>query len=473
MQLGMNLAGLAYYANTRAFSNLLAGGTWSLINAQGQTVGSMPADRFDANKNVVTLAAREYAVRPFSIPTAAYKGASVDIVCRWEGKGTVTLFGDVIKNVRNGTRTVSFTFVPNGLNNGQLRTTNIDPADPLRSMDCREKDADPNALFDPTFLENVKRYSTLRFVKWMRSVEANGTVRWATRTKPGDGVIDGSDTVPVEYMVALANQTKTNPWFNMPWNADEDYIRRFATYVRDNLDPGLKVYVEQSNEVWNYVYPVAQQAIKEMRADGWTGDEYQGLARYYGKRSGQVLDIWAGIYAGQMSRLVRVAATQNSPWLAGEVLRPGDNYKKFDALATAPYFNATLKAGQVPASNDGWFYTQLQTTLDTVLGEAKKNKAVAAQYNLRYVTYEAGQHVSSPDDLAQQARIQRDPRMGSLYTRYLTKWRDEIGDLTILFADYGRVDKYGAWGTMEYPGQSFAEAPKANAVELFRQSYLR
>jgi len=69
-------------------------------------------------------------------------------------------------------------------------------------------------------------------------------------------------------------------------------------------------------------------------------------------------------------------------------------------------------------------------------------------------------------------QVQRDPRMGDLYTRYLTKWRNEFGDLMVLFHAWGPINQYGAWGMQEYLGQPLNEAPKAQAVDLFRRSYV-
>ena len=53
----------------------------------------------------------------------------------------------------------------------------------------------------------------------------------------------------LEVMVALANALDADPWFNMPHQADDTFVRNFATYVRQHLEPGRKVYVEWANEV--------------------------------------------------------------------------------------------------------------------------------------------------------------------------------------------------------------------------------
>ena len=72
-----------------------------------------------------------------------------------------------------------------------------------------------------------------------------------------------------EYAVRLANETNTDMWICVPVAATDDYIAKLAQLIRYGsdgtnpytspeanpvwapLNPGLKVYVEFSNEVWN------------------------------------------------------------------------------------------------------------------------------------------------------------------------------------------------------------------------------
>ena len=61
----------------------------------------------------------------------------------------------------------------------------------------------------------------------------------------------------LQLIVETANKAGGDPWVTIPWNADDDYITRFATYVRDNLASGHQVYVEVGNEVWNGGSPIA------------------------------------------------------------------------------------------------------------------------------------------------------------------------------------------------------------------------
>lgn len=61
-------------------------------------------------------------------------------------------------------------------------------------------------------------------------------------------------------MAALANALHADAWFTMPHLADDDYVRNFAQTAPRLLDPGLKAYVEYSNEVWNRGFAQAHYA---------------------------------------------------------------------------------------------------------------------------------------------------------------------------------------------------------------------
>lgn len=472
MKLGMNMTQPIYYTPTRIFTNLASDVGWVVTPANGGSTDGY----FDANRNVVKVLPGDQVYRFILRPTGIYQKKSVDIVCKWDGIGTIeAVKHSGIQNLVMGANGMRYTQLPDPIDSAwmMVRLKSVDMSNPFRNLDCREAGADPNALYDPTFLAGVKKYSSLRFMKW-QNVEQNKTVTWAKRTTPAMGQIMGdADGVAIENMIALANQTKTDPWFAMPWNADDDYIRRFATLVRDTLDPNLKVYVEASNEVWNWAYLVTHQAQQEGLSRGLTTDGQVAVWYRYAEKTIQVMDIWRDVFQGQSSRLVRVAAMQNAwPDTIKAVLSFRDTPQHIDAISSAPYFTADLSAYTGDGSNLNDFFAQLRTTLDGAMDNAKQFKQLADQYHLRFVTYEAGQHVSNArqDQIPLLYQIEHDRRMGQLYTYYLNRWNNEIGDLMTLFSDYDGASTAGAWGISDYIGQSPNAAPKAKAVMLFQAS---
>jgi hypothetical protein len=470
MKLGINLAPPTYYGTHTVFMNLAADSGWYVHPAGGGSTDSY----FDANRNVVKVLPGDQISRALMRPSAYYQKKSVDVTCKWDGVGTLSVLKLGIVNLVMGTNSMRYTQLYDGVEGGRsaIYLQSVDPNNPVRNMDCREVGASPTALFDPVFLANVKRYSTIRFMDW-QNINANLPTTWAKRTTPAMGQIMGVDGMPIEHMIALANQTHTNPWFCMPWNADDDYVRRFAQLVRDTLDPDLKVYVEASNEVWNWGFPVTTQAQQEGLQSGLTADGQVAVWLRYAEKTIQVMDIWKQEFAGQNTRLVRVAASLNAWSLPiQKILEFRDTPQHIDAVASAPYFEYDVAT--ITASTDlKTVFATLKMTLDARLDQAKAFKQFADQYNLRFITYEAGQHMANvPNDYRVQllSDIQHDQRMGQLYTHYMTRWNNEIGDLMMLFNDYGLVSQFGAWGMLDYGGQAANATPKSKAVQLFQAS---
>jgi hypothetical protein len=331
-------------------------------------------------------------------------------------------------------------------------------------------------MFDPQAVALLARYNTLRYMGYQNGF-TDQPVTWADRAKPGKAFLfDGAkDGIAWEYLIALSNQTKTNMWVNIPWKASDDYIRNAAILVRDTLDPTKKVYVETANEVWNFGYPVTTIAMNEGLAEGLSKDGSQALLRRYAERSAQVMKIWSEVFAGQKSRLVRVAATQFLANSAYTVLSFPASAGNFDAIAVAPYFNFDLdKVPGVSTTNLSTAFASMIDVLDKRTNvQGPEVREMARAYGVRMITYEAGQHtlISYRDDLVPLLKaFNTDKRMGEAYTRFLTQWGQQVGDLNTLFLEVNMVTKYGAWGQQEYPNQPLSQAPKAQAVMRYLAS---
>jgi len=69
--------------------------------------------------------------------------------------------------------------------------------------------------------------------------------------------------VPVEIIAALANRQQADAWINIPHLADDNFVYEFAKSLQRDLDPKLRVYVEYSNEVWNYQFKQSKWAFEQ------------------------------------------------------------------------------------------------------------------------------------------------------------------------------------------------------------------
>ena len=329
--------------------------------------------------------------------------------------------------------------------------------------------------FHPMFLNTIKNYKTLRFMDWMDTNNSE-QVNWTDRPKPTDArwVSKG---VPVEIMCSLANTIHADPWFNLPHLATDDYMRQFATVVRDQLAPDLHAYIEYSNEVWNGQFVQAQYAQQQGLALGLDTNAYVAQSSYTGLRSSQMFAIFEQVMGGA-SRLKRVLATQAAGWYLGEVqLKSNNAYQHADVLAIAPYFGTEYGSPANEATTQSWTLDQLfasinSSELPTVYTWMDANAKLAAKYGLEMVAYEGGQSlmgyfgVENNDTItALYTAANRDARMGQVYTNYLNKWRSYGGGMFIHYLNCLNSTKWGYWGSVERLDQT--NTAKYNALQQF------
>ena len=331
--------------------------------------------------------------------------------------------------------------------------------------------------FHPQFLDSIKTYRLLRFMNWMRTNDSTVS-SWAERPKLSDArwTLRG---VPLEVMVDLANRLGAEPWFCIPHRADEDYVRNFAIYVRDRLDPSLRAWVEHSNEVWNSIFEQSGYAQEQGLADGLSDNPYQAQIFWHSRRSVRIFTIFEEVFGGT-ARLVRVMGSQAAnPWVSRQVLSFEGAASQTDALAIAPYFGGYLGVGEQARATramslDELFATLRDEAVPRALAWMADQKAVADEFGVRLVAYEAGQHLvgvgPAQNDMQLEALFtmaNRDPRMGELYATYLQGWRAAGGELLAHYTHTGGCSRYGCWGSLEHLAQPRPEAPKFDALQSF------
>jgi len=319
-------------------------------------------------------------------------------------------------------------------------------------------------LFNPDFLSYVKNFSSIRFMNWMQ-VNNTSQTSWSENKQLTDfswSAFGNGTSAPVEVMVALANLTGVDPWFSFPHLTDDDYIRRFAEYVRENLAPNLQSYIEWSNEVWNPEY--SQHHFAADRGDALALDPVRWAAqnKYYAKRSVEIFRIWENVYGGT-DRFTRVLSSQSvSSFRSNLILEFEEAYKHADALAINPYFFISD-----PGSQD------LQTIDDVFAGITASRQAwtaaldaqaeVAERFSLDLIAYEGGQHlVNRNDERLGNLYIaaNRDPRMAEQNTWHMNQWRLSGGQHFVTFTSPDRFSELGTFGAKEYLTQPRSEAPK-------------
>ncbi|MFM8435470.1 MAG: Calx-beta domain-containing protein [Planctomycetia bacterium] len=493
MRVGMNLESVVDWSPAWTFTDAFKASrgwiaqefntaTWETV----WDVGATNPVRVDANGNPTLLTSRVNAagetIRQFAAtlmfrdtgaahPAGTYRA-------EWDGTGVVTFGFDarVIASGRTpsgrGFADLEVTPSENGI---LMRVEETSPADPVRNFNVWMPDYggqrfagqrwQPGASFSPfhpLFRAQLAPFGTIRFMG-MQETNTSDIRTWADRRdandiRQGSGA-EGSTSEPLangmslEYMVQLANDLDADPWFNMPHMADDTFVRNFATYVRDHLEPGRKVYVEWSNEIWNFGwgFEASQWVMDQTRLPNNAGLDNWQVAGLEAKRD---LDIWSTIFAGQAARLVRVAGGwAANDWVTNRVVESMDG--SFDAIAIAPYFSPddARRATYTAATTVDTILAVSRAAVDTSVAWARTHQTLADTWSTRLgrdiqlVAYEGGPHMDGRNAPYQDAfyRAVNDPRMGEIYREYL-KALDGTG--MDLFLDFQLTGRPGAssWG---------------------------
>lgn len=340
--------------------------------------------------------------------------------------------------------------------------TSTNPDNPVRNVRAYlpgTTEAQRQQTFHPLFLHSLRNYSVLRFMDW-GGTNHSPLVNWEDRHTP-----DYNRGIAIEHMVELANTLNADAWFCMPHRATDDFVRRHAELVRNTLKPHLRVYIEYSNEVWNWNFTQATYCDSMGAAAGLSNGRH---LKYYARRAVEIFAIWEQVFGGT-ERLVRVLAAQsNNPSTGRTICASEDAYRHADVLAVAPYFGNGISSTSV---TDILNKCEADIEGERVKTRTAENAATAAQYGLRLVAYEAGQHLTqrNPSDAMVAAFIDANyhDRMGELYSRYYEVWKEQGGTLLCVFANTGRYSKWGCWGVLEFADQDTLSAPKYLATQQF------
>lgn len=393
-------------------------------------------------------------------------------VLKFTGSATVASAspGRIVLDVNSGNQTERFI----------LKITSTNPSNYIRNIRVIRPGFESTYKtqpFHPLFLDRIRKFKVLRFMDWQKT-NNSPLINWAERTTPDTYTQASRNGVALEYMIDLANLLNADPWFNMPHQVSDDFVRQFAQVVKDRLNPNLKAYIEYSNEVWNRQFQQSRYAAQQGLALGLSKNSFEAQLRYQTKRSLEIFSLWEQVF-GSASRLVRVLSTQAAnTWTTTTVLDWNNAKQKADVVAIAPYFCGIAGRGDVTAvlamTVDQLLDFCSNEITTTVKGWMDSQQAAISSRGISMVTYEGGQHLVGvgPNQNNQQLSdlfisANRHPRMKDLYLTYLNQWKAAGGKMSVNFTSVSLPSKGGSFGTLEYQDQDPATAPKYQALMEF------
>ncbi len=450
---------------------------------------------------------------------AASPSATNCYVLKFDGAGAITFDAgaNIVSTPGPGNR--FFVNVPQqGPGNGGivLKLTATTPGNPVKNirfiMAGFESTADAQP-FHPTFLQTLAPYKLIRFMDWMGT---NGSTiqnfsQWKTLASATQTVVDGpgfgehGSGVAFEYMVDLCNALDADMWINLPAEASDAFMTSAATLIRDRLEPGRKLYIEYSNEIWNGQF-LQGIFIQQQGETLGLGSGFTAKLNYQARRSKEMFAIFETVFGGT-SRIVRVLAGQAANAdLVKQVAEFESVFLKADAIALAPYMDGGGRVGGLAnltslsnsqvlsqmqthlvgtTDNDNHVKLWLETHRNLVHGPGLFGSFTDGMVNdqgvpLRIVAYEGGQHLLAlgPNNGNATANgildsVNRDAGMGTLYKQYLCQWRAIVGgDSFVHFNDLFVYGAFGRWGALEFQDQATSTSPKFLALEDYAQGGL-
>jgi hypothetical protein len=334
-------------------------------------------------------------------------------------------------------------------------------------------------IFHTPFINcfNSAAFSTMRFMDWTQTNNNNPThparTEWADRPRLTDASWTDAHRMagaPWEYCVALGNQLNKDIWINVPVAASDDYVTKLAqlvlygsdgvnpyTSVQGSpvwapLNPGLNVYVEYSNEVWNWGFWQATWNNTEAGVNGLT------YITQYARRTAQISNLFRNVFgAPAINNRVRVVNCWQIGWNP-----PGPQYSdqmtyinsNFGApntivygLGVASYFSEAPAAGESVSA----ILAEMRTSSDSSVSARQQVKAVADTWGLpgAMLGYEGGPDNGGGDttNIANRITANRDVGMKDLVIHDLRdNWYPQGGQLFMYFTMSSGYNRYGCWG---------------------------
>ena len=248
--LGIEADGIAYWSSEQPFLNIFKlESNWAASDAKGNSYQDSSDFNLDSNGYPTSMqgkgAAAGVTFTAFgallnrnlgtnNLTSPPYYPAG-EYVVLYDGQGTITYQFDGVKNVASSTPGRDVLEVSNPSNAGiEVNITSTDPnytGNYIRNIRVvyapYESLLDSGEIFNPTFIDRIKPFGTIRFMDWGDTNGAtayNGTAdptiinsgNWSDRTVQSDAFWGVANGAPVETMVALLNETGANGWFNMP-----------------------------------------------------------------------------------------------------------------------------------------------------------------------------------------------------------------------------------------------------------------
>jgi hypothetical protein len=331
----------------------------------------------------------------------------------------------------------------------------------------------PGALFTGGLKAALSPFTAIRGMTYLNT---NGSTiaNWGDRVLPSAPIQAQVNGGALEYLVMLANETGKDLWVNVPVSANADYVTKLARLLRFGSDgvlpyasvqahpkyppvqPNLNIYIEYSNEVWNFSFAQAstnlQLAEAEVAAggsplnyDGSTNIYYWGWRRV-AEQAVAISNIFRAVW-GDAAMMTQIRPVLE--WQQGDGQATADNQLNL----LGDYYNNEDGIGHVAdphppsyylwGAGAGWYHTVNDpgaSTLDAIFASGlavpnwvQTDAEYAHTFGLPEIGYEGGFEIGGDTPTALQLSADLDPRARALEVAGLDYYLGQGGGLGMIF----------------------------------------
>ena len=323
-------------------------------------------------------------------------------------------------------------------------------------------------------------------VKMGEFFDADNTLSWSERSMPG-GQQNASGTA-WEHIIDLANRTNKHLWITVPIHADANFMDELAKLFKTKLNPGLKIYVELSNEVWNpgftqwqYNLAAAIDEVKKnpnsnLKKAGETEASNQGIwaVRRHMKRTIELTKAFQKAYGNDCVGKTIFPQFAWWTWVNKEYYEQAfqwckDNYGEPSLFLHAMCISGYSEDLGKPSSTvDALLALQKPRIDKSYTDDFLGHKATADKWKLKLTVYEGSTNFTETFNIKNKFLAVRDPRFEDI-VKYLVQdtWFNKLkGDEFCFFALAGNWSSFGTWAIAEpdFVKQRWENSPKWKAL---------
>ena len=377
----------------------------------------------------------------------------------------------------------------------QLMLSFRDTIGGVKDVSLRRPGYPDTQTFTNEFIQAAAPFGVFRLMDFL-ATNGNPTRTWAERTTPASGSQTSAKGAAYEHAIQMANELGKDIWITIPAGADDDFIRQLATLLKNTLAPGRVVYVEYSNELWNFIFSQTTVNMNAAVAESVAGDlsltdgtpctqamydagtepcnKYWSGFKRVGKRTAQISKFFKEVMGADAFN-TRFRIVYSHQWanrgISTETLKYMAKYH--GPVSTLVYGIAGAPYIGLPES----IFTSETATVDTLLSSLEQDvtgnyytafkegtpytganwtqptqKALANYYGVKSMAYEGGNDMGQANaNLTNKLLASKDPRMGTLTKNYLDQWFGCGNDVFMYFSLTSQWDRWGYWGLTNNP----------------------